>query len=212
MPFDFPATWPEAAKKPFDAFRAARQAMQKQMEASIAAHADSEILVDQPAVSKNKLRITGPFTVEAVPFATVFGLDEAEQPKQADVAVARSGATARQSQWRDELLKAGIRGKGGQKIQLIDLTPLPGAKYIHAVGTVAEGGDKLDIPSLWHQDPLRKQILFALNMDTVVGHVSRFVSAQNTEKFEAIFDETHPIGSTARMRPWLTTRPCPAGH
>ncbi len=34
--------------------------------------------------------------------------------------------------------------------------------------------DKLDIPSLWHQDPIRKQILFALNMDTVVGHVSRF--------------------------------------
>ena len=38
--------------------------------------------------------------------------------------------------------------------------------------------DKLDLPSLWHQDPIRKQILFALNMDTVVGHVSRFVSAQ----------------------------------
>ncbi len=68
--------------------------------------------------------------------------------------------------------------------------------------------DKLNIPSLWHQDPMRKQILFALNMDTVVGHVNRFVSAQNTEKLEAIFDETHPIGTTARMRPWLTTRPC----
>ena len=68
--------------------------------------------------------------------------------------------------------------------------------------------DKLDIPSLWHQDPIRKQILFALNMDTVVGHVSRFVSAQNTEKLEAIFDELNPIGSTARMRSWLTTRPC----
>ena len=35
---------------------------------------------------------TWPFAVEAVPFATVLGLDEAEQPKQADVAVARSGA------------------------------------------------------------------------------------------------------------------------
>ncbi len=70
--------------------------------------------------------------------------------------------------------------------------------------------DKLVIPSLWHQDPTRQQILFALNMDTVVGHVSRFVSAQNTEKLAAIFDETHPIGSTARMRSWLTTKPCQA--
>lgn len=145
VPFDFPIDWPEAARKPFDDFHAARQAMQKKMDDSIAAHADSEILYDQPAVSKSKLRITGPFTVEAVPFATVLGLDEAEQPKQADVAVARSGATSRHAQWRDELLKAGIRGKGGQKIQLIDLMPLPGAKYIHATGTVAESGDKVAV-------------------------------------------------------------------
>ena len=145
VPFDFLVDWPEAAKKPFDAFHAARQAMQKQMDASIAAHAGQEILYDQPAVSKSKLRITGPFTVEAVPFATVLGLDEAEQPKEADIAVARSGATWRQSQWRDELLKAGIRGKGGQKIQLLDLVPLPGAKYIHAIGTVADTGDKVAV-------------------------------------------------------------------
>lgn len=69
-------------------------------------------------------------------------------------------------------------------------------------------GDKLDIPSLWHQDPVRRQILFALNMDTVVSHVSRYVQEQNVEKLAAVFDEAHPIGSTAQMRPWLTTKPC----
>ncbi len=149
VPFDFPAegdqAWPEAARKAFNAFHAARQAMQRQMDDSIAAHAGQEVLYDQPMVSKNKLRITGPFTVEAVPFATVLGLDEAEQPREADVAVARSGATARQGQWRDELLKAGIRGKGGQKVQLLDLATLPGAKYIHAIGTVKESGDKVAV-------------------------------------------------------------------
>lgn len=70
--------------------------------------------------------------------------------------------------------------------------------------------DKLDVSSNWYRDEKRKQILFALNMDLVVGHVNRFVSAQNTEKLEAVFDESYPIGSTARMRPWLTTRPCQA--
>lgn len=69
---------------------------------------------------------------------------------------------------------------------------------------------KLHIPSVWHQDPMRKQILFALNMDTVVGHVNRFVRLQNTEKLEAVFDELQPIGSTFRMRSWLTTKPCQA--
>lgn len=145
VPFDFPDEWPEATKTLFDAFHSARQAMQQRMDESIANHAGQEVLYDQPQVSKEKLRITGPFTVEAVPFATVLGLDEAEQPKEADVAVARSGATSRQAQWREELIKAGIRGKGGQHLKLMDLETLPGAKYLHAVGTVAESGERVAV-------------------------------------------------------------------
>ncbi len=68
--------------------------------------------------------------------------------------------------------------------------------------------DKLDIPSLWHQDPIRKRLLFALNMDRVVTHVNRFVTQQNVEKLEVLFDEHLPKGSTSLMRPWLTTKPC----
>ena len=145
VPFDFPDDWPEVAREPFDAFHAARRAMQKKMDESIAAQADRETLYDQPQISKTKLRITGPFTVEAVPFPTVLGLDEAEQPGEADASVARSGETARQGQWRDELLKAGIRGKGGQQLKLADLEPLPDARYIHAVGTVAETGERVAV-------------------------------------------------------------------
>ena len=149
VPFDFPEDWPEAARNPFDAFHTARQAMQQHMDASIAAQAAQEILYDQAQVAKNKLRITGPFTVEAVPFPTVLGLDEARRGEKSfaptDIAVARSGETFRQGQWRDELLKAGIRGKGGQKLQLADLEPLPGTKYIHAVGTAAETGERIAV-------------------------------------------------------------------
>lgn len=145
VPFDFPIEWPEAARTHFDAFHTARQTMQRRMDESIANHAGQEVLYDQPEVSKDKLRITGPFTVEAVPFATVLGLDEAEQPKEADVTVARSGATSRHAQWREELVKAGIRGKGGQHLKLMDLETLPGAKYLHAVGTVAETGERVAV-------------------------------------------------------------------
>ena len=149
VPFDFPEDWPEAARDPFDTFHTVRQAMQQHMDASIAAQANQEILYDQPQVAKNKLRITGPFTVEAVPFPTVLGLDEARRGEKSfaptDIAVARSGETFRQGQWRDELLKAGIRGKGGQKLQLADLEPLPGTKYIHAVGTAAETGERVAV-------------------------------------------------------------------
>jgi adenine-specific DNA-methyltransferase len=145
VPFDFPEDWPETARPPFAAFHAARQAMQKKMDESIASHADREILYDQPQVSKTKLRISGPFTVEAVPFPSVLALDEAEQPADADVAVARSGETSRQGQWRDELLKTGIRGKGGQMLKLAELETLPDLRYIHAVGTVAESGERVAV-------------------------------------------------------------------
>ncbi|MFO1348063.1 MAG: hypothetical protein U1F12_05680 [Pseudomonadales bacterium] len=143
MPFDFPTDWPEAARKPFDDFHTARQAMQKKMDASIAAHADQETLYDQPAISKNKLRITGPFSVEAVPFPTVLSLDEAQQPTEADVSIARSGESHRQHSWRDELLKTGIRGKGGQMLKFTSLETLPGTTCLHCTGTEAETGERV---------------------------------------------------------------------
>ena len=67
--------------------------------------------------------------------------------------------------------------------------------------------NKLDIPSLFHSDPLRRRILIALNIDGVVTHLLRFVTEQNTTKLEPVFDEERPIGSTADMRVWYTTKP-----
>jgi adenine-specific DNA-methyltransferase len=152
VPFDFPDDWPEAARKPLDAFHAVRQSMQKRMDASISAHADSETLYDQPKVAKNKLRITGPFTVEAVPFPSVLPLDEAGQSPEggeggegewADVSIARSGESARQHNWRDELLKTGIRGKGGQMLKFAELETLPGTQCLHASGILADSGERV---------------------------------------------------------------------
>lgn len=142
VPFDFPEVWPEQAKEAFDAFHQARKAMQKQMDDSIAAHADQETLYDQPAVSKNRLRITGPFTVEAVPFPSVKSLDEATGPDEADASIARTGESGRQHQWRDELIKTGIRGKGGQMLKFADLETLPfdtSIRNLHAVGHLQTG-------------------------------------------------------------------------
>ena len=54
--------------------------------------------------------------------------------RPADEAVARTGETLRQGDWRDELLKTGIRGKAGQRISFARLEPLPGTKWLHAEG------------------------------------------------------------------------------
>ena len=67
VPFDFPEDWPETARAPFGAFHIARRAIQTQMDRAIADRAELETLYDQPELVPGKLRITGPFTVEAVP-------------------------------------------------------------------------------------------------------------------------------------------------
>ena len=143
VPFDLPAVWPAAARPPFEAFHVARLAKQRQMDASITANADQETLYDKPAVSKDKLRITGPFTVEAVPHPTVLSLDQDQPLREADVAIARSGESSRQHQWRDELFKTGIRGKGGQRLRFAELETLPGTRYLHAIGALADTGERV---------------------------------------------------------------------
>lgn len=68
--------------------------------------------------------------------------------------------------------------------------------------------DKLEVPSLFHQEPLRKRILVSLNMDMVVQHLLRYLIPQNQERIEPVFDEEFPVGSTRYMRTWYTTKTC----
>jgi adenine-specific DNA-methyltransferase len=145
VPFDLPDDWPAAAATPFAAFHAARQSMQAAMDASIKAHADQETLYDKPELDKTRLRITGPFSVEAVPAPSVLSLDDVTAPDQADATVARSGETSRQTQWRDELVRTGLRAKGGAMLKITDLQVAPGLSHIHAVGSVAETGETIAV-------------------------------------------------------------------
>ncbi|OIQ29245.1 MAG: type III restriction endonuclease subunit R [Alphaproteobacteria bacterium MedPE-SWcel] len=68
--------------------------------------------------------------------------------------------------------------------------------------------DRLEIPSLFHSDPLRRRILIALNIDLLVRHVLNNVTEQNTERLTPVYDEENPIGSTGQMRTWYTTKAC----
>jgi adenine-specific DNA-methyltransferase len=93
---------------------------------------DEETLYDQPLVDKSKARVTGPFTVEAVPSPVVRPLSQIEDTAVTDESVVRSGETFRQQQWRDEILKTGIRGKGGQYIRFSRVEALPATRWLHA--------------------------------------------------------------------------------
>ena len=122
---------------------------QKQIDAAIARHSPQEILYDQPLVDKGKKRVTGPFSVEAVPAPTVQPVDDVAdpEPSTANASIARSGESARQSDWRDELLRTGIRGKLGQYIRFARLEPLPGAPMLHNLHADGESMPNDDGPN-----------------------------------------------------------------
>jgi adenine-specific DNA-methyltransferase len=109
-----------------------------EIEAAIDRYADQETLNDQPIIDRAKVRVSGPFTVEAVPAPVVKPLAEIETEPAADDSLARSGETLRQAQWRDELLRTGIRTKGGQRLGFSRLETLPGTRWLQAEGETKE--------------------------------------------------------------------------
>jgi len=129
-----------------------------------------ETLYDQPTVDRKITRVSGPFTVEAVPAPAVRSVDDILETSEvsktsevwADTSVARTGETLRQAEWRDELLKTGLRGKAGQHIRFARLEPLPGCRWLHADGETrpsAEGADSVreDAPAY---NPMRAVVSF----------------------------------------------------
>ena len=93
----------------------------------------TETLYDQPEIDKGKVRITGPFTVEALPAPVVKPLDNVSDWDE--------DSTAKQTSWRDQLLATGIMGRGGSRLEFSRVEPLSGTKFLQA-----EAETKEDIP------------------------------------------------------------------
>ena len=66
IPRDADADWPDNVKKLHKDWWAARIARQQEIDASIAAKADTEYLYDKPYEDKSRVRVAGPFTVDSI--------------------------------------------------------------------------------------------------------------------------------------------------
>jgi adenine-specific DNA-methyltransferase len=66
VPFDTDADWPAELQAALVAYRTVWRARMDEVNACIAASAEQEELVDQPEVERSVVRVSGPFTVEAV--------------------------------------------------------------------------------------------------------------------------------------------------
>ena len=99
-----------------------------------------ETLYDQPLIDKKRKRVTGPFTLEAVPSQRVTSFEAVEKiAQEPDITIARSGETIKQNDWIDEMLATGIRGKAGQKIEFTRIETIGGTRYIQAEAETKDG-------------------------------------------------------------------------
>lgn len=63
-------------------------------------------------------------------------------------------------------------------------------------------------PPLFACDPIRKKIVYMMNMKRIVQHLWDYIKLEETEKIAPVFDTNRRIRSTADMPTWYTTKPC----
>lgn len=89
-----------------------------------------ETLYDQPEIDPHKIRITGPFTVEALPAPVVRPLDELDTVDE--------NLGKKQDDWRAQLKATGIMGRGGDRLGFSRVEPLTGTKFLQAEAETKE--------------------------------------------------------------------------
>ena len=136
--------WSSEVKKLHQEWWQLRIARQKEIDASIAAKADSEYLYDKPYEDNKKVRVAGPFTVESLSPHRTLGVDENDELIDG-VAEGKAGYAPGQSFEKmilENLKSAGVQqAHKDDKINFFSLTPWPGY-YICAEGRYFEGSEE----------------------------------------------------------------------
>ena len=129
IPRDADAKWSTPATQVHAQWWEARIARQREIDASIAAKADTEYLFDKPYEDRKKVRVAGPFTVESLSPHRVLGVDENDElidkvmERKTGYAVGRDFP----SMILENLKTAGVQQSAKtDKIEFTVLTPWPG--------------------------------------------------------------------------------------
>ena len=137
--------WPAAAREAHARWWEGRITRQREIDASIAKAADVELLYDRPYEDKTRVRVAGPFTVEALSPHRTVPADAASLYDEVDELLASAprrpaGQGDFAAMILDNLRAAGVQAKDkDDRIHFTSLVPWPGAEGICAEGRYSEG-------------------------------------------------------------------------
>ena len=142
IPREVDESWAEEAATLHASWWELRIARQKEIDASIAAHAQFEYLYDKPYVDNGKVRVAGPFTVESISPHRVLGVDENGDVIDG-IAEPRNGYSTGYDFGEiilDNLRRSGVQQAHKEdRINFTSLMPWPG-RLVCAEGKYVEGG------------------------------------------------------------------------
>jgi adenine-specific DNA-methyltransferase len=154
VPFDADPDWPKPLQDALKEYREAWRAKMDEVNACIAARADQEELVDQPSVHKNRIRVSGPFTMEGV----IPAEESIEDDAETHIAGAPEGletfegdgplATEAQNTeaYLDRMVRYlredGVRFPDNKVMKFSSLEALADGSTLHARGTWGDGKDE----------------------------------------------------------------------
>ena len=146
VPPEADKSWPQGAQSLHRHWWDLRIARQKEIDASIAAHADYEYLYDKPYEDRSKVRVAGPFTVESISPHRVLGVDENGEVLDT-VAESKNGYGTGYDFGQiilDNLKRSGVQQAHREdRISFTSLTPWPG-RLVCAEGRYIEGASGED--------------------------------------------------------------------
>ncbi len=135
VPFDTDSEWPDALRTALTEYREAFQAKMAAVNACIESSSEGEELVDQPQVERGKLRVSGPFTVEAVQPAEE-SLDIKDEPEE--VLETFDAETTNAEAYLNKMIRLlrqdGVRFPNNQTMQFATLEQREG-DVLHAEGS-----------------------------------------------------------------------------
>ena len=160
VPFDTDPEWPQALQDTLTDYRSAWRQKMDEVNACIAARADQEELVDQPFIERNRVRVSGPFTMEGVipaeesidagePEASpIGGAPEGLETFDEGVGALRSEAQNTEA-YLDRMIRLlrgdGVRFPDNKVMKFTMLEALADGSTIHAKGIWGEGGEERQV-------------------------------------------------------------------
>ncbi len=149
VPEPVPAVdWPELAKTALRRFWELKRQKRREVDESIRRNAPQETLYDRPKVMRGVVRVSGPFTVEAIPVPSVEDPTQTPIPQfeeqEAQERVADRGGDHLTNMINLLKQQGGVLFPGGRRLELQNLRPL-NLGYLHAEAEAKQNGKTLRV-------------------------------------------------------------------